>query len=41
MGDLGLVKAVNRLGQGVVIAITNAADGWLYPDLGEALGILD
>jgi len=38
---LGLVEAVDRLGQGVVIAVTDAADRGLDPGFGEALGIFD
>ena len=32
--DLGLVKTVDRLGQGVVVAVANAADRWFDPGLG-------
>ena len=32
MNDLGLVEALDRLSQGVVIAIADAADGRLDPD---------
>lgn len=39
--DLGLVKTVDRLGQIVAIAVTNAADGWLDPSFDKALGIFD
>jgi hypothetical protein len=38
---LGLVKTVDRLGQGVVIAVADTPDRWLDPDLGQTLGILD
>ena len=41
MDDLGLVKAVDRLGQSVVVAVADAADRGLDPGLGEALGVLD
>ena len=41
MDDLGLVEAVDRLGQGVVVAVADAADRWLDPGLGETLGIFD
>lgn len=41
MDHLGLVKAVNRLGQSVVLAIANATDRRLDPSLGETLGVLD
>ena len=39
--DLGLVEAVDRLGQGVVIAVAHTADRRLDAGLGEALGVLD
>ena len=32
---LGLVKAVDRLGQGVVITVANTPERWLDPGLGE------
>jgi hypothetical protein len=38
---LGFLEAFDGLGQGVVIAVANAADGRLDPGLGEALGVLD
>jgi hypothetical protein len=38
---LGLVEAVDRLGQSVVIAVADAADRGLDPGLGQALGVLD
>jgi hypothetical protein len=41
MNDLGFVEAVDGLGQGVVIAVADAADGRLDPGLGQALGVLD
>jgi hypothetical protein len=41
MDHLGLVKAVDRLGQGVVIAVADTADRRLDPGLGQALGVLD
>ena len=39
--DLGLVEAVDRLGEGVVIGIADAADRGLDAGLGQALGVLD
>jgi hypothetical protein len=41
MNDLGFVEAVDGLGQGVVIAVADAADRGFDPGLGEALGVLD
>ena len=41
MDDLGLVEAVDGLGQGVVIAVADTADRRLDAGLGEALGVLD
>tara|TARA_E500000318_G_scaffold102311_1_gene106517 strand:+ start:392 stop:664 length:273 start_codon:yes stop_codon:yes gene_type:complete len=41
MDDLGLVEAIDRLGQGVVVAAAHAADRWLDPRLGQAFGVLD
>ena len=38
---LGLVKAVDRLGQGVVVAVAHAAYRRLDPGFGKALGRLD
>lgn len=38
---LGLVKAVDRLGQSVVVAVPDAADRWFDPGFGETLGVLD
>src|SRR3546814_11714290 len=38
---LGLVKAIDRLGQGVVITVANTPDRRLDPGLGEAHGIFD
>ena len=40
MDDLGLVKAIDRLGQSIVIAIANTSDRWFDPGLGEALAVL-
>ena len=39
--DLGLVEAVDRLGQGVVVAVADAADRGLDAGIGEALGVAD
>ena len=41
MDDHGLVKTVDCLGQGVVIAIADAPDRWLDPGLCKALHILE
>ena len=41
MDDLGLVEAVDHLGQGVVVAVPDTADRWLDPSFGKALGVLD
>lgn len=38
---LGLVKAIDRLGQSVVVAVADAADRRLDAGLGEAFGVLD
>ena len=38
---LGLVEAVDRLGQGVVAALADAADRRLDAGFGEAVGVLD
>ena len=37
--DLGLVEAVNSLGERVVVRVADAADGGLDPFFGEALGV--
>jgi hypothetical protein len=39
--QLSLVEAVDRLGEGIVIAVTNAADGGLDTRLRQALGVFD
>ena len=39
MDDLGLVEAVDRFGEGVVIRVANAANGRLDARLGEPLGV--
>jgi len=36
---LSLVKAVDRFGQSVVVAVAHAAHRWLDPGFGKALGI--
>ena len=41
MNDLGLVKPVDRFCEGVVIAVSDAADRRLDPGLGEPFGVLD
>lgn len=41
MDHLGLVKAIDRLGQGVVITVADTPDRRLDPGLGEALGLFD
>jgi len=41
LDHLGLVKAFDRLGQSVVVAIADAANRWLDPGFGKALGIVD
>src|SRR5271165_2453702 len=41
MDDLGLVEAVYRLGQRVVVRVADAADGRLDPGFGKALGVID
>ena len=39
--DLGLVEAVDGLGQGVVVAVADAADRGLDAGLGQAFGVSD
>jgi hypothetical protein len=41
MDDLGLVETVDRFGQGIVVAVANAAHGGFKASLGEALGVFD
>lgn len=41
MDDLGLVEAVDRLSQSVVIAIADAANRGFDPGFGKAFGVLD
>ena len=39
--DFSFVEAIDGLGQGVVIAVTDAADRRLDPGFSQALGIFD
>lgn len=39
MDDLGLVEAVDGLGESVVLGISDAADGGLNPRFDKALGV--
>src|SRR5690606_15831239 len=41
MDHFGLVQAVDRLGESVVVRVADAADGGLDARFGQALGILD
>ena len=41
MDHLGFVEPVDRLGERVVVAVADAADGRHEAGLGEALGVLD
>jgi hypothetical protein len=41
MDDLGLVKAIDGLGERVVIRVADAADRWLNPGFCQAFGIFD
>ena len=41
MNDLGLVKAIDRLGQGVVIAVADAADRRFDASFGKPFGVFD
>jgi hypothetical protein len=41
MNDLGLVEAVDCFSEGVVVAVTNAANGRLDARLGQSLRIFD
>lgn len=38
MDDLSLLKTLDLLGQGVVVAVANAPDPGLDPGLGKAIG---
>ena len=38
---LGLVKAIDRFGQSIVIAVADASDRWFNAGLGKALGVFD
>lgn len=39
VNDLGLVEPVDRLGEGVVIAVADTADGWLDARFRQPLGV--
>ena len=39
--DLGLVQADDRLGESVVVAVTDRADRWFDPGFGEPFGVTD
>ena len=41
MDDLGLVEAVDRFGESVVVGVADAADRRLDAGLGQALGVFD
>lgn len=41
MDQFGFVQPVDRLGQGVVIAVATTANRGFYASLGEALGVQD
>jgi hypothetical protein len=41
MDHLGLVKAIDRLSQSIVIAVAHAANRRLDPGSGKALGVSD
>ena len=41
LDDFGLVEAIGRLGQRVVVAIADTAHGGLDARLGQAFGVLD
>jgi hypothetical protein len=41
MDDFGLVEAVDRFGEGVVVAVADAADRGLDAGLGQAFGVFD
>ena len=41
MDHLGLVEAVDRLGESVVVAVADAADRGLDAGFGQALGVAD
>ena len=41
LDDFGLVEAIDRLGQRVVVAIADTAHGGLDARLGQAFGVLD
>src|SRR4029077_11354368 len=39
MDELRLVKAVDCLGERIVVAVADAADGWLYPGFCQAFSV--
>jgi hypothetical protein len=39
MDELRLVKAVDGLGERIVVAVADAADGWLYPGFCQAFSV--
>ncbi len=41
MDHLGVVNAIDHLGQSVVVAVAHTSDGGLDPGFGEALSVLD
>jgi hypothetical protein len=41
MDELGLIEAIDRLGESVVVGIADAANGRFDACLRQALGILD
>ena len=41
MDELGLIEAIDRLGESVVVAIADAADRWFDAGLRQALCVLD
>lgn len=41
MDDFGLVEAVDRFGEGVVVRVADASDGRIDACLGQSLRILD
>ena len=41
MNDLGLVEAVHRLGERIVVGISYTSDRWLDAGASEALGVFD
>ena len=41
MNDLGFVEAVDGLGESIVVAVSDAADGGFDASLGQAFSVLD